>query len=348
MAPSKQRLSEQVATALRGGDDSYLIRLLDSALESGVIGPNTPAVINNAAARVAVSELRSAVRKGDPKELKGALVMAARLNASELPEYEAAAAKYREIRKLPEGWQAMQARRGQLMGRAPVQDKSLVNLFQQLFDSTHRSVYTRDRRGQPIPQRLRVESVFEVQNDDVWFNYALRREEIRQELAGSAAKVTVVTDAALQEGSKQTGQVLPGPPLERDVNEVLLFHGTHPIAADRIAKTNFSINLAGSNAGALYGKGLYLAENTSKSDEYCRPGPGGLCTMLLCRAVLGKAFETAELEPNPRACEAAVIRGSSHSIIGDRLKCRGTFREFVFFDQDQIYPSFLISYQRLF
>merc|ERR1719221_1733779 len=152
---------------------------------------------------------------------------------------------------------------------------------------------------------------------------------MRDDSGRLARSVEVETDRALAGGSTQ----LPGPPLERDVNEVLLFHGTHPIAAERIADSKFQINLAGSNAGSLYGRGIYLSENSSKSDEYSRPDSRGLCTALLCRAVLGRALYTEEKVPDARACEAACIKGSYHSVLGDRLKARGTFREFVVFDQ---------------
>jgi len=290
-------------------------------------------------------------------------------------------------------------------------------LFQMLFDHTHREVWTRDRgRKERVPTRLEVLQVVEVQNDETWFNYVVRLEEIQRELEQRRRETG--TDAAMWAHRVETGQglcarndeerdqlelyedlpsfdlqvpenalpgsmlevpcgptsgapvrvrvpagraegetllvaepitvAIPGPSLARKANEVLLFHGTSSIAASSIADSNFRVNLAGSNAGILYGRGIYLAENASKSDEYCTSDAEGVRTMLLCRAVLGNVFYTEAVEPDPRDCEAKCLRENFNSVLGDRRKTRGTFREFVVFDADQVYPNFLIKYRRVF
>ena len=43
---------------------------------------------------------------------------------------------------------------------------------------------------------------------------------------------------------------------------------------------------------------------------------------------------------------ASVLRGEYHSVLGDREKAAGTFREFVVMDQDQVYPEILVRYTR--
>ena len=52
-----------------------------------------------------------------------------------------------------------------------------------------------------------------------------------------------------------------------DVNENYLFHGTNPESAQCIARDFFRMERAGSSAGSMFGPGIYLAENASKSDE---------------------------------------------------------------------------------
>lgn len=37
-----------------------------------------------------------------------------------------------------------------------------------------------------------------------------------------------------------------------------------------------------------------------------------------------------------------------HSLLGDREKCRKTFREFVIYDDDQVYPEFAVWYERVY
>ena len=86
--------------------------------------------------------------------------------------------------------------------------------------------------------------------------------------------------------------------LDEEVNERWLFHGTSTEGADAITRGDFRVDLAGSNAGTLYGKGVYLAEASSKSDEYSSEGPGApgerLRSMLLCRVIESKSLATQE------------------------------------------------------
>ena len=70
-------------------------------------------------------------------------------------------------------------------------------------------------------------------------------------------------------------------------SEVYLFHGTKPIAADKITRDNFRVDLAGSSTGTLYGRGIYLGEHCTKADEYAAADANGLRTMLVCTAKFG-------------------------------------------------------------
>merc|ERR1712146_350145 len=82
--------------------------------------------------------------------------------------------------------------------------------------------------------------------------------------------------------------------LDKDAHEEFLFHGTNDVAAESITKGDFLVNLAGSNAGTLYGKGVYLAESVSKSDEYTMENRSGERCILVCRAALGYVYYTDE------------------------------------------------------
>merc|ERR1712166_742679 len=110
--------------------------------------------------------------------------------------------------------------------------------------------------------------------------------------------------------------------LEHDLNEVYLFHGTATRATVSIAKTDFNINLAGSSTGTMYGAGAYLGESITKADEYAKDEAGGyydgVFAALLCRTC------------------------------GDRSKTAGTFRELVVYDNDQLYPEYIVFYQRVY
>jgi hypothetical protein len=41
-----------------------------------------------------------------------------------------------------------------------------------------------------------------------------------------------------------------------------------------------------------------------------------------------------------------VLHGPYHSVLGDREKCRKTYKEFVVFASDQVYPEFIVTYKR--
>merc|ERR1719330_1043330 len=112
------------------------------------------------------------------------------------------------------------------------------------------------------------------------------------------------------------------PQLDQQTNEVWLFHGTTKEAAQGIAENDFRLDLTGSNAGTLYGRGIYLAENATKSDEYGegpkgpageqekagyeapRPPPGPPPELvresyiLLCRSVMGRVRYSDEQRPD--------------------------------------------------
>lgn len=415
-AQLSERLEQQMEEALTSCDEGKSEVLLDAALASGVVGESAPAVIRRAARRAAGRTLRDATASGDPKRLKGALLAARRLQATDVPEFEPAVAKYREVRRLPEGWNIAEMIGQRRLGSAKLvmkpdvsSDHALRSLVQLMFDRTLRRVGTRDRAGERLPSRYQVVQVAEVQNESLWADYMLRREAVKAELRGQGAQaggplerffeVQADTAGPLREAASisrlNTVRVrvpenhisgdmmevdspvtqlplvlpvpdgkgpgsdlllstllagsLPGPPLEAAINESWLFHGTRPIAAESITSDVFRIDLAGSSSGSMYGRGIYLAENSSKADEYSRPDPkSGLFTMLLCRVTLGRLLYNAAVVPDPRVCEDACLKGDYHSVLGDRKACHGTFREFAVFDEDQVYPNYIVHYQRTF
>eukprot|EP00927_Polykrikos_kofoidii_P081686 TRINITY_DN7934_c0_g1_i1.p1 TRINITY_DN7934_c0_g1~~TRINITY_DN7934_c0_g1_i1.p1 ORF type:complete len:504 (+),score=74.19 TRINITY_DN7934_c0_g1_i1:84-1514(+) len=343
--PTRQELQEQMEEVLGGDDGGRLSELLDSALASQAFDLPT---VQMAASKLARKQLMDAVKSEDRRRLRGALVASKRLHATSLPEFEIATQRYRQLAKLPVGWDVesmvRERRQGRLMARAERNDAETMKLFQKLFDGTHRAKWTRDRGDEKVPSGYDIVSVIEVQNDALWVDYAVRQEEIRGELRGrvmgsdDCPAVTVATAQAVP--------ALPGPPLDREINEAWLFHGTTPIAVDSITADNFSVNLAGTCTGTLYGRGLYFSENCTKADEYAKSGRDKLHTMIVCRVTLGNSLYTAEVQPDPRACEENCTGSFHHSIIGDRIKCRGTFREFVVFDEAQVYANFVVQYRR--
>ncbi|EKX37126.1 hypothetical protein GUITHDRAFT_116705 [Guillardia theta CCMP2712] len=88
----------------------------------------------------------------------------------------------------------------------------------------------------------------------------------------------------------------------------------------------------------LFGAGIYLAENSSKSDEYCRPDSRGICSIkFLIRAVLGMPYEAEQPMPNTRLPLASADSGPHDSVIGVTSNTHPSawlhnYREFILYD----------------
>jgi len=230
----------------------------------------------------------------------------------------------------------------------------VMQAIQTLMDSTWKSTTTRDRTFNKV-QQFQVVNVLHNLNGQMWANYHRARERIRNH-RGTVDRIVAKTSSAFcSDGNEQSAT--PSWPkclghLDTEVNECLLFHGTKPSAANSICETDFSVDLAGSSSGALYGPGIYLAENSSKSDEYAQDDTSGvyqgLYAMLLCRVVCGQLLYTDEVLPNKdklvRSCTG--FDPPFDGVLGDRAKAKGTYREFVIFDSAQVYPEFVIIYRR--
>lgn len=128
-------------------------------------------------------------------------------------------------------------------------------------------------------------------------------------------------------------------------NEWMLFHGTSPAAALAISRSDFRIDLAGGSTGTLYGRGTYLAESFTKADEYSKSA-GGEYAMLIVRTLGGHVRYCDEVQPDAEDLTQSCIEGPYDCVLGDRQKCRGTYREFIFFDTENLYPEYILIYQR--
>merc|ERR1711981_795273 len=103
--------------------------------------------------------------------------------------------------------------------------------------------------------RLLITRGHRCQNVQNWVEYSRRRWQIQQDLKANKGLLRSIDNL-------KTAGVLPNEAqyqLEVGAHEQFLFHGTNDTAAECITKGDFLVNLAGSNAGTLYGRGVYLA-----------------------------------------------------------------------------------------
>eukprot|EP00434_Breviolum_minutum_P012236 symbB.v1.2.010788.t1/scaffold707.1/size170859/9 len=225
-------------------------------------------------------------------------------------------------------------------------------------DSTFRKIYTRDRRGAPMADRLKVwrEYLRQVEwevmrSSSVGRLPATNYEAMKPSPQASRKAAFVAVELhAFCESLRRMGRSRL-PQLDSQVAECWLFHGTSFDAAAGIAENDFRLDLTGTNAGTLYGKGIYLAENVSKSDEYgegprgpkeeeqLRPPPGSAVApvvrqsvLLVCRSLLGKVLYCDAEKPSPDTIQRS---------------CLGKDR-MLLTTPSWVYPEFIVVYERIF
>jgi hypothetical protein len=231
--------------------------------------------------------------------------------------------------------------------RIPVTDKTLVQELAKLFEVTYKKAWTRDRKStgiNKVPAGYEFVKAEKNENYADWKGYYLKRHMI----AHSCSKKPFVEMRPLTSLAKE---LVDRHKLRHYCNEWFLLHGTNPDAAEKIASGEFGLNLAGTTTGTLYGKGTYFAESVTKADEYANSkdgGPDSLCCVLLCRVVGGYVLYNDEVNPDAADLQGKVLSGEYHSILGDREKCRNTYKEYVIFDGDQIYVDYILYYKRVF
>eukprot|EP00927_Polykrikos_kofoidii_P082895 TRINITY_DN8361_c0_g1_i1.p1 TRINITY_DN8361_c0_g1~~TRINITY_DN8361_c0_g1_i1.p1 ORF type:complete len:923 (+),score=182.26 TRINITY_DN8361_c0_g1_i1:106-2874(+) len=288
----------------------------------------------------------------------------------------AVAARLGEI--LPAEWNVQSMLSGSTGSMRALEKEKLPQetyfIVQELLDHSFIWKGTKDRRGRELPVRLEVVEVTRVMNGFAWVEYRQARNRVAAELAvprvprpprppeprpeaegeddGNAEVGDIQSDdeeipldppvrtATLEEPAMSSvlGELEPA------AAEYWLFHGTTTEGAKGISDSEFRIDLAGSHRGTLYGKGVYLAECSSKADEYGEEDEDGICRMLLCRAALGRILIHKQATP-AKELDARVAAGFN-SLCGDRWAAVGTFREFVLYTSDQVYPAYIISYRR--
>ena len=68
--------------------------------------------------------------------------------------------------------------------------------------------------------------------------------------------------------------------------------------------------------------------------------------MLVVRAIGGNVLYSEAEYPDATMLQGLVLSNAYNSILGDREKARGTFKEFVLFDADQLYVEYTLFYKR--
>jgi len=224
--------------------------------------------------------------------------------------------------------------------------------LQILMERTYSDVTTRDRvrssalasggnGSWEVPRGFTLTKAMRSENSKLWRKYAIKKADLQKERRAATEPYAAFSDVL----TSQVWEELDSDRLDSDINEWYLFHGTSASAALNICSTDFKMRLAGTATGTLYGKGSYLAESITKADEYAKC-EGGVFTVLLCRVLGGAVNYNDERTPDPDELTKSCTEGDFDCVIGDRKKLSGTYREFVIFDTENVYPEYIIQYQR--
>lgn len=267
-------------------------------------------------------------------------------------------------------------------GLITVRDPELLKSLQQFITVSHKrdDNWTRDRgctlhgvghphcslacaakNRVPVPTGYTLKGAYRNQNLPLWSKYSVTRSAIAEECSREVGGVPFKAWA----GAFETDV---GEPIFPGCNEWLLFHGTSFGACRSICQNNFRLSLAGTGCtwkdrdktrgSPLYGAGAYLAEQLTKADEYSKPAskeelpPGGESTTeiyaaLIVRCVGGRTHLVMTNEIDKEKLLENVLNGPYHSVYGDRVTTlKKPFREIVIYDKDQIFPEFLLLYER--
>jgi len=227
----------------------------------------------------------------------------------------------------------------------PVTDVNMLAELQGLMDTTYRKVWTRDRKTtgrNEVPERYELIFAEHAENFADWKRYWLKRHHVMHDCASGGFLQRHVPLTA------NASELCARHRLRGECNEWLLLHGTSPEAARNICRNDFTMHLAGSAQGTLYGRGTYFGDSITKADEYARADDRGLCCALVCRVIGGQVLYNDDVNPVAESLQDGVLKGRFHSVLGDREKCRGTFKEYVVFDADQVYVEYVLYYRRVF
>ena len=108
------------------------------------------------------------------------------------------------------------------------------------------------------------------------------------------------------------------------------------------------MRFAGSNAGKMFGDGIYLATHSSKSDIYTTPNGAGERSMFVMRACLGEVHETKVAMPEARRPpDRPDGRGPLDSVRALTVAEGGAVEhpEFIVYKDSQVLPEYLITYR---
>jgi hypothetical protein len=200
---------------------------------------------------------------------------------------------------------------------------------------------------------LTVDRVVQVKHEQTRAEYLLRRVRLLKDFRKNPGPLLI--NSLEVESSKVRGWApyVGAEPGENEGNEVYLFHGTSRSLAEKITDTDFLIDVQAAHA-RTFGEGIYLAEYVNHAQFFSNLASESfeeLCTPVInvCRAFCGRLQVVEEVhehttETHWRAdkLEENLFNEVFHSTMACEWPAAPNLREFVFLDDDQVLPEFLV------
>ncbi|CAF0980389.1 unnamed protein product [Adineta steineri] len=222
------------------------------------------------------------------------------------------------------------------------------------------------------PTAFVVKQIKRIQNIRLWHEYCYQKDSI---INKNNTQITDCGSSIYLEGNP-----IAMPLLDKNANEYWLFHGCDQTHIPDLLQIGYDPRI--SNSLGIFGGGFYLAENSSKSNQYIPcPRCGGnnrfsreecscpnesdfVFSIILYRVVLGDVHIAFKYD-KVKYCEGAMQNGrqinirrppkkaNGHnvfdSVMGESIENGGNYlqhREFVIYDRGQAYPEYVIDFQR--
>lgn len=241
---------------------------------------------------------------------------------------------------------------------------TMVPEFDKIMKNTYLPHISVDRtnKGDYLPTGFKVSMVYEIHNPKLERLYNNYKKQVKKELAGFSAKKCQQGLAAppRTQATKLKAKLSPDPCIQ----EAYLFHGGPTVALKNISENGFDIQRAGQKHGTLLGPGLYMADSSTKVDEYTVPEISQSThrqerRFLFCKAVLGRShvlYGTPQFEDTHKFLQNAdyastinwLKKDKRHSIMRDAEQKRPnpTFKEYAVFKAEALLPKYVVLYTR--
>ncbi len=208
----------------------------------------------------------------------------------------------------------------------------LKKRIQKIFNNTMIEKYIgsgRDSHGIKF-KKFKVCNVYVIKNPKLARKYKYRVGRIYEKnKRKNITQIKCATDGAKIE-------------LDHQINEKILFHGTSPKNIQSIVNEGLHKGESG-----LFGKGIYFAENISKSDEYIMEDADGFCWVILARVCMGNPCITTKQKDISKIRKKNSLLAECKRTSRKKRAFLMRYREFVINRNSQCYPEFIVKYKRV-